>query len=423
MKQKIKKLVKGARHYFFGYYDLPQVSKDGKYALVLGVDFIDRFPSGKEKADILLIDLKTGKQEKISETRAWNWQQGCMLQWFPPDHNSKIIFNDLRGGKFVAVIVDIKNKREERVIGGPVYEVHPSGKYFLSLNFSRLDNLRKGYGYPGLRDKNYDKKVPIDEGIYLIDLNKNKSKRIISLKDLKDYNPIDSMCKGKHWVNHLKFNPRGDRFCFFHRWNIEGGLSHTRFFTCNLNGKKLHCFRDSGFYSHFAWKNNKELFGWCSASEKFGKIRQGGKRSNFLIEKVLPIYRKIIPKFIRKRALPVGYYILKDKTKEVKRLNIHNEDGHPSFSENEKYIVTDTYPNKKHQRKLIIYDLKRKKKKIVGNFFSLPDKKYVKGKNAWKKWENSGLRCDLHPRFDFQNKLICFDSIHEGKRNCYLWEL
>jgi hypothetical protein len=422
---KLKRLVEGDKHYFFGYYNNPQISKNGKFALSLGVDFIDKYPNGKNVADIILVDLEKNTSKKIAETRAWNWQQGCMLQWFPDDYNSKIIFNDFRENKFISVILEIKTKKE-KIIPYPVYSLHPSGEYALTLNFSRLNTLRTGYGYNGLKDNNEDEKVPKNDGIYFLNLKTNKIKIIISLEDLYKYDPLDSMKKGKHWVDHIDFNPSGEQFCFFHRWEIEGGLFHTRLFTSNLVGKKLYRFADSGFYSHFTWKNNKELLGWCSQSEKLGYIRQGEKESNFFIEKILPVYRKIIPKFIRKRILPVGYFILNDSSKISKKINIYSEDGHPSFSKNKRCLITDTYPNKKNYRKLILYDWEKNKRIILGEFYSLPDRKYMentKKEKDYQNWGDSSFRADLHPRWDFQGNKITFDSVHEGKRNCYLINL
>jgi Tol biopolymer transport system component len=184
-------------------------------------------------------------------------------------------------------------------------------------------------------------------------------------------------------------------------------------------------FPDSGFYSHFTWRNSKEVLVWCSISEKFGKIRKGSKKSNFIIEKILPVYR-IIPLYLRRKVLPADYYLLKDQGKEMKKIEINYEDGHPGFSINKRYLITDTYANKKNYVKLLLYDWKKNKRIILGKFYSLPNKKYLettKTKQDFKKWAYSNFRIDLHPRWNFQGDKVTFDSIHEGKRNCYLINL
>ena len=42
----------------------------------------------------------------IAKTRAWSWQQGCMLQWVPGS-DSKIIYNDRENDRFIARIRDV----------------------------------------------------------------------------------------------------------------------------------------------------------------------------------------------------------------------------------------------------------------------------------------------------------------------------
>jgi len=414
MENKIIPLVKGDKHYFFGYYNKSQISKDGKFAIVLEVDFIDRVPNEKDVANILLINLEDNTHKKIAETRAWNFQQGCMLQWMPNNPSTEIIFNDLKNDKLISKILNI-NIGNEKIIPYPIYDVHPSGKYALTFSFSKLGEVRTGYGYKDGSEE--------EEGISIINLMNGRKKQIIKLSDLKKYRPLNSMNKGRHWIDQPVFSPDGNRLCFLHRWEIEGGLFHTRFFTSYMNGKKLFMFPDSGFYSHFTWKNNKEILVWCSISEKFGNIRQGNDKSNFVIEKILPIYRKLIPTYIKKRILPIGYYLIKDQTNEMEKIDIHYEDGHPSFSKDEKFLITDTYPDENYKRKLIHYDWDKKKKTILGEFHSLPNIKYLidtKEEKDFKNWGDSEFRSDLHPRLNFQGDKITFDSIHEGKRNCYL---
>ncbi len=424
-KSKISKLIDGDKHYFFGYYGKSPWSKDEKYAIALEVDFIDRHPTREDSANIILINYETGEKEKIAETNAWNWQQGCMLQWLGPDFNSKIIFNDLdkdeKEDKFISRIIDIKTK-EEKIIPYPIYDVDNSGKYALGLSFEKLNNVREGYGYDGGEIEKFKDKINENEGVYLIDLNNNEKRTIISLKELYNYKHLSSMNYGKHWIDQPVFSPDGKRFCFLHRWEIgKGGLFHTRFFTADVNGKNLHMFHDSGFYSHFCWKNSEEILMFCSISEKFGSVRKMDLKSKILLNIIRPIYRRVVPQSIRKRVIPIGYYLLKDKTREAKKINTYNDDGHPSFSPDGKYVITDTYPDSRGYRKLILYNWKKGKSKILGEFYSIPDKKYLSKKIP--DFGNSAFRVDLHPRWDRKGEKVCFDSVHEGKREVYIAEI
>ncbi len=416
-KTKIKRLNHKDQHHFFGYYNLCPWDKKEKFFLGLKTSFIDHNPSQKESAEVILFDLKNKKQETITKTNAWCWQQGCMLQWMPPHFENKIIYNDKIKNKFVSIIMDIKTKKK-KIIPFPIYSIHPSGEYALSLNFSRLYDVRSSYGYPGITDRFFDEKAPDKDGVYLVNLKTGKTKLVISLNNLKNSNYLDSMEKGKHWIDHISFSPDGKRFCFFHRWYIDEKLFHTRLYTADVDGKNLFLFPDSGFYSHIDWKDNNILFGWGSISQQLGKIRKDtNKFKEIMLKKFLPIYRRIIPKSLRKRILPVSYFFFEDLTGKTKKININNENGHSSFSPNKRYLITDTYPDSKNYRKLILYDFKENKKRIIGRFYSLPDSKYLK-RNV-KDFGNSSLRCDLHPKWDKKSEKISIDSVHEGFRGIY----
>jgi Tol biopolymer transport system component len=74
----------------------------------------------------------------------------------------------------------------------------------------------------------------------------------------------------------------------------------------------------------------------------------------------------------------------------------------------EKWILTDTYPIPK--KKLIVEEL-------------YGDKQYVLSEYSPHKEGPIFTRCDLHPRWSFDGKLIFFDSTHGGNRSVYFIDL
>ena len=107
-------------------------------------------------------------------------------------------------------------------------------------------------------------------------------------------------------------------------------------------------------------------------------------------------------------------------------INIYNDDGHPSFSPDGRYVITDTYPDGRNYRKLLLYDWEKEESTVLEKLYSLPDKKYLettKTVGDYKNWGSSPFRVDLHPRWDRKGEKVCFDSIHEGKRGVYIFEL
>jgi hypothetical protein len=104
----------------------------------------------------------------LGDTRAWCWQQGCMLQWLPGSR-SEVIWNDREGDRFVSHILDA-HTRKKRTLPAPVYALSPDGKWALAPDFSRLHDWRPGYGYAGVPDRNAKVEVPQDAGIWRISL-------------------------------------------------------------------------------------------------------------------------------------------------------------------------------------------------------------------------------------------------------------
>src|SRR5688572_13488408 len=81
----VRALTKGPKFHWFGYYDKHQIDPSGRYVLGMEVDFEGRSPNADDKLRLGMVDLKDGDKwiDLGIETKAWNWQQGCMLQWVP----------------------------------------------------------------------------------------------------------------------------------------------------------------------------------------------------------------------------------------------------------------------------------------------------------------------------------------------------
>ena len=84
------------------------------------------------------------------------------------------------------------------------------------------------------------------------------------------------------------------------------------------------------------------------------------------------------------------------------------EDGHPQISTDEKYLITDTYPNENGFQKLLLYNIHKDQTLELGKFKSSSHLK-----------ENQ-VKYDLHPRWSHSGKLISIDSSHDGSRQSYI---
>ena len=369
--------------YFFGYYDKSPWDITDRYMLCMKANDTWSDVSPREKADILIIDTQKAESDperirKIAETRAWNVQQSCMLQWLGPDFSSKILYNDYRDGKYVSVILTIATM-EEKVIPAAVYSVSADGKFALTLDFSRLYELRPGYGYYNVPEKTKGVALPDTTAIWKIDLENGEVTDLLKYTDFADFQPRPEMKENGsvHKVNHIMISPNGKRFMVLYRW-FCGQRKYTRLVTCNVDGTDMYILSDDDMVSHCFWKNNTSILA-----------------------------------FENKKKSGPGYYLMKDKTNQY----IHcwpqfSNDGHPSYSPDGSLIVTDSYPDRARIASINIMDGDERKKEntTIARVF------------APFKYDND-TRCDLHPRWNHAGNKICFDSIFEGHRGLYVVDL
>ncbi|MGC4055259.1 MAG: hypothetical protein QM757_41010 [Paludibaculum sp.] len=140
---KIRAITKAPGFHWFGYYDKLQFDPTSRYVLGMQVDFEHRSPRPDDVIQLGVIDTQQGDQWKtLGETRAWNWQQGSMLQWLPGSRD-EVIWNDRVDGRFVSKIHNVKTGRT-RQLAAPVYTLSPDGKTAIYPDFRRLNDCRPG---------------------------------------------------------------------------------------------------------------------------------------------------------------------------------------------------------------------------------------------------------------------------------------
>ena len=300
--------------YFFGYYDKNPWDASGRYMLCMRAKDTWSEPDPLGEAEILLFDRDDGNAFRVlAKTHTWNVQQGCMAQWLGPDFSSRIIYNDLRDGKYCSIILEIISGKE-RVLPMPVYTVSADGGTALSLDFSRLHSLRLGYGYAALLEKTKGIALPDETCIWKMDIESGEVVPLLKYTDFASFNPRPEMQEegSVHKVNHLMLSPNGKRFMVLYRWFV-GQRKYTRLITCNVDGTDMYVLSDDDMVSHCYWKNDEEIIA-------FENKRDGG----------------------------AGYYLMKDKTQEYKHIwpQLSN-DGHPSYCPADNgLVVFDTYPSR-----------------------------------------------------------------------------
>jgi len=297
-----------------------------------------------------------------------------MLQWL--GERREVIFNDRKGGSFIARIIDLETGHE-RIVSRPVYAVNRAGSRAVSLNFSRLQHQRPGYGYAGVPDAWVRICEPEDDGLYALNLETGESQFILSIAEAARFERKPEFEGKFHRFNHAQFGASLDRFAVLHRYKSsdeEVGL--TRLMTLNLDGEELCIVSDHGFVSHYDWLGESSILAWA-----------------------------------RRHGTGDRYFLFQDRGTDISIIGENHFycDGHCSFSPDGQWMLTDTYPDETDHRSLMLYSMRTGSLHLLGRFLAPP-----------MDWE---IRCDLHPRWNRDGTQICIDSIHEGTRQMYVLDV
>lgn len=359
--------------FFFGFHDKCPWSIGNSMLLGNGYRIPLRMPGPEDILDVGFFDGEDYRNfHKIGESTAWNWHQGCMLQWVGSSQN--MIFNNFDGTAHCSDIVSVDGKLLAR-FDGAIGAISNDGKWGLGYDFARLRTYAPGYGYANGSDTEVESEQPQSHGISLLNLSSGDRQMLFSVRDIASVQRDPSMDRAFHYFTHCQFSPSGKRFVFFHRWIKNFNVLRTRMVSCSLSGGDLFVFPTDGMVSHVAWKNGREILAYA-------RIDDYGDR----------------------------YVLFRDQSSEF---NVVGEkdfdsDGHPSFSPNKRWIVTDTYPDRFRQSRLILYDMETQSRFDLAKLRNPRRFASTTFENHWQ--------CDLHPRWDRTGKMICFDSAYTGER-------
>ena len=166
-------------HLLASYFGIDSWSPNRRYISVLETDVNGRLPEAGERCTIGLVDLQDGNRWiPVATTACWNFQEAAMAHWIDDD---TLLFNDLRDGRFVTVILNWRT-RAERIVPHPVSAVSADRTWAVSINYARLYLVRPDYGYAGDgQDARADVTWPEDDGIWIVDLKTGEAKLALSI--------------------------------------------------------------------------------------------------------------------------------------------------------------------------------------------------------------------------------------------------
>lgn len=364
---------------FFGYYDVSPFDSNGCRLLAM------RRPSdaGQRAAgtvlELGLFDRSAADSsfEPFATTTAWCWQQGCRLQWLRQD-TREVLFNRTVADRHTSVVLEPGIRAPTAEYACALYAVNRAASYGVSLNFSRLQRLRPGYGYDDIPDTTLNETAPAKDGLWLVNLTSGASELILPLAQIAAFRPEGSMKGAHHYFNHVLWNPEGDRFFFLHLWCHPDGRRLARACIWDLRTFKYELLGPSGMVSHQCWMDDEHIVVFTGHPER---------GDCFQIYNVNGEYKGVI-----------GAHKL-------------TKDGHPSIREGDgRHMITDTYPDRLGEQALLLFPLGTGRLRRIARFYSPPQ---FRGQ----------VRCDLHPRWDRSGSAVCVDSAHRGSRRLCVIEM
>lgn len=244
----------GCIHRFF---DTSPLSPSGRYLAVFRLPFEDRQPAPGEAGEICVVDLQTGKERVVADSRGWEPQLGANLNWGGSDR--ELFFNDVNPATWTPFAWKLDPLTgAKKKLGGTVYHASPDGRWLISANLTTMRRTQAGYGVRLPATRGHRNIGPVDDdGFYLTDARTGRCRLFVSIKEiLLRAGPalgIADPARFEIYGFHCKFNPLGDRLMLSLRWFPSGPESRWEVFktaydsiryawvTVKLDGSGLRC--------------------------------------------------------------------------------------------------------------------------------------------------------------------------------------
>ncbi len=392
-------LSRGPLHHFFGYYGVSAWDPSGTRHLALETTFHERRPTGADIARVGLLDAVAGDFQPFGTTPAFNLQQGSMMFWIKTGGRTEFTYNDWQNGQLVSQAIDPVNLKR-RTFSGALAAVDNTHYRAVSLNYARMWKCRPVVGYD-LSSSSELEIAPQDDGIWQIDLESGHKELIVSLAQVESESAaLEGWPQPEHgalWFNHLLYSPAGEKLVFLTRV-ISAERDRGRLdslWVMNSDGSELKCLLDYRYrISHFCWLDESHLL--CS-DDACGTMQ-------FTCINILDGHCE-----------PWGDGYMP-------------QDGHACLAPNGQWIACDTYPGNtavSTDSPKNILDLAGPPKTEAGRAAELfiynphENTKIILARPAHNAQFVGDIRCDLHPRWRGDGRIITVDSVHEGSRQIY----
>ncbi|MFD2114656.1 hypothetical protein ACFSTH_03085 [Paenibacillus yanchengensis] len=375
-------------YYIHNFFDVKPWSPSGRYLAVLKLPFQDREPAPEDEAVVCLIDLQEQSMVELCKTKGWGMQVGAHICWGNSD--DELFFNDKEKGEVFAYKLNPHTGEKVR-LAGSVYQASKDGRYIYSPNLSVVNYSQMGYGAAIAPE--HSNPPPIgasdEDGLWRTDVASNQRELLFSYKQAYDLLPDKRDVEGARFVFfHVKINPQQTRLMQVVRCLFDDGRPILPFIvTMNMDGSDAKLALPYEF-----WLKGSHHPDWHSNG------------------------REILMNINLKR---LRFSVFAEDGQSLRLVApFATGGGHPSYSKDGRYILTDAYTseaefvNENFEVPIRLIDT------VAGTDERIVDIWTLAGTDT-----AGDFRCDPHPVWSEDNQYICFNGTPEGRRQVLIADL
>ncbi|MHC4701747.1 MAG: TolB family protein [Planctomycetota bacterium] len=385
----------GIDRVFHRFHSSCPFSPSGRYLALTRLPREDKTPEPGDLAEIVLIDLMTGKPRVVAETRGADTQLGAQAQWGADD--SSLFFNDIdvKTWRPFGVKMDPATGKKKR-LAGTVYMVSTDGKWAASPCLRRISYTQMGYGVLVPPEHIPVNRGAVDnDGLYVTNTETGEVRMIASFKriveeavpsiDVAHYGP------GGFYGFHVKWSPDGSRLMLVLRYMPDSDRKYRpQLITMKPDGSDI---RVAIPNTEWADKGGNHPNWHPDSVHVFMNLKADGKNYQFF----------------QARYDGSDLHIMTDAP---------GNGGHPTVHPSGKYILTDNYAKNDvfgdGTSPLLWVDLAAGTNVPIARVANTPS--YIGSKKE--------LRLDLHPAWDRRTwRYACFNGLRAGTRAVYVADL
>jgi hypothetical protein len=377
------------------FFDTSPISPSGRYVGLFRLPQEVRTPQPGEVGEVVVVDLQTGKEQVVAETRGWEVQMGANVQWGKTD--ADLFFNDVDTATWTPFAVQLDPATgKRRRIEGTVFTVSPDGTKLTSYNLIASRRIQVGYGVVIPEEKTRKNVGPVaDDGLFVTDLASGRTRMIASIRDIVEKAvpklEIPNAERCEFYCFQIRWNPQGTRVMAFLRWHdptdAKGGPRRLTLVTMKGDGSDI---RVAVSPKQYARGGHHPM--WAPDGENITinlNVRDGTKALDLVSVRYDGANLHSIH--------PVG-------------------SGHPSMHPTLPFVITDAYTHEPLARgdgtvPLRMIDLRSKTETAIAQ---------VLARRSDSDKLTSEFRIDQHPVWDASGRYIVFNGVHNDTRAVYV---